>query len=134
MRGADDAHVDRDLTLAADAPDLTGLEDPQQTRLHVERQLADLVEEERALVRLLEEAAPRARRTGEGALLVPEELTLDEGRRHAASVDRDEGLAASGPALVERPGDELLADARLAGDEHAERRGRVAFDLGDELA
>ena len=61
--GRDHAHVDGDHLRAADAADLALLERAQQLGLQLERQLADLVEEERAAVRLLEAAdAPRLRR------------------------------------------------------------------------
>ena len=60
MRGGDDADVDADGPLAADAHDLAVLHDAKQPHLRGERQLADLVEEERAAVGLLEPAlAPR---------------------------------------------------------------------------
>ena len=76
-----------------DALDLAALERAQQLGLQVQRQLADLVEEERAAVRLLE-GAPCARRdrAGERALLVAEQLALDELLGDGRAVDRDEGL------------------------------------------
>ena len=45
--------------VAADRPDLAVLEHAQQLALEAEAHVADLVEEERAAVRLLEEAALR---------------------------------------------------------------------------
>ena len=56
MRGRDDADVDVDRALAADADDLAVLHDAQQPHLRRERELADLVEEQRAAVGLLEPA------------------------------------------------------------------------------
>src|SRR6185295_6138222 len=50
----DDADVDLDVLLAADAAERTPLEDPEQGRLDRQRQLADLVEEDRPAVRQLE--------------------------------------------------------------------------------
>ena len=46
--GGDDADVDALGPRVADRQDLALLEEPQQLRLHVERQVADLVEEQRA--------------------------------------------------------------------------------------
>ena len=74
----------------ADAPDLALLERAQQLRLQVERQLAELVEEQRAAVGLLEQAGARHHRAGEAALLVAEQLALDQVRRHRAAVEHDE--------------------------------------------
>ena len=55
----DDADVDLDGAVAADAPDLALLEHAQELGLQVERQLAELVEEDGAAVRQLERALPR---------------------------------------------------------------------------
>ena len=63
VRGGDDPDVDVHRPLAADADHFAVLHDAQQAHLRGERQLADLVEEQRAAVGLLEPAlAPRRRR------------------------------------------------------------------------
>ena len=79
----DDADVDVDRARTAEAFDLPFLEHAQQPRLQLERQLADLVEEDRAAVRQLEPADLAGVRAGEGAALVAEQLALDQ-RRAAA--------------------------------------------------
>ena len=60
----DDAHVDRAARVLADAADLALLQHAQQLDLHRRRHLADLVEEQRAAVRRLEQArrGPASRR------------------------------------------------------------------------
>ena len=60
--GGDDAHVDLALLIAAERPHAPLLQHAQQARLQIERQVADLVEEQRAAVRLFEEAVARLRR------------------------------------------------------------------------
>ena len=110
----DDAHVDLDRLLAADALELALLEHAQDLDLHVLVDLADLVEEEGALVGELEAAALAGLGPGEGALLVAEELALEEALGEGGAVDLDEGPVAPGREVVDRVGDELLADARLA--------------------
>ena len=62
VRRAHDAHVDRDLLPAADALDHALLQEAQQLRLQRQRQVADLVEEERAAVRRLDLARSSASR------------------------------------------------------------------------
>ena len=54
--GGDDADVDLDVFLAAEAAERAALEHAEQGRLHRQRQLADLVQEDRAAVRQLERA------------------------------------------------------------------------------
>ena len=61
-RRGEDAHVDLDPLVAADAPDLAALDRAEELRLEREVEIADLVDEERAAVRLLEDAVPRRRR------------------------------------------------------------------------
>src|SRR5919201_775048 len=75
---ADQPEVDVHDPVAADRPVLALLQHAQQLRLQVRRHLADFVEQQRAALRHLEEALLVHRRAGEGALLVTEELRLDE--------------------------------------------------------
>src|SRR5258706_5332756 len=104
------AHVDRDGLAAADRLDLLLLDDAQELGLQRERQLADLVEEQRAAVRLAEQPALRLVRAGECAAAVAEQLALDERRLQRRAVDRDQRAAAPGlPVQLAR--DALLAAA-----------------------
>ena len=57
VRRRDEAHVDADRLDAADALELALLQRAEELHLHLDGDLADLVEEERAAVRELE--APR---------------------------------------------------------------------------
>src|SRR5690606_8986481 len=72
----DDADIDADGALAAEAADLAVLEGGEQLGLERERQFRDLVEEQRASGGLLEETAVRLLCAGEGAAGVAEELAL----------------------------------------------------------
>ena len=71
--GRDQPDVDPDGRAAADRIDLAILHGAQQLDLHVERQVADLVEEQRAAMRLDELAGVLLGGAGEGALLVAEQ-------------------------------------------------------------
>ena len=62
----------------ADPPDLALLQHPEQLGLEVERQVADLVEQQRALVGQLEQAGAVGGGAGERALAVAEELGLEQ--------------------------------------------------------
>ena len=92
----DQPEVDADRPPCADRVDLAVLERAEQLDLHLGRQLADLVEEERAAVGLAEFPGMLVGGAGEGALLVAEEDALDEVVGDGAAVDRDEGLRARG--------------------------------------
>ena len=74
VRGGDDADVDLDRVRVADALELALLQHAQQLRLQRRAHRPDFVEEERALVRLLEPALPVGDRAGERAAHVAEEL------------------------------------------------------------
>ena len=70
--------------------DLAVLQRAQHLGLRGEVHVADLVEEERAAVGLLEEAALARLGAGERAALVAEELALDQLARDRGAVDLDE--------------------------------------------
>src|SRR5256886_13194337 len=114
---------------AAEALELALLEHAQDLGLGHGREAGDLVEEERAPVGQLEAALLPPRRAGERALLVAEQLRLEQRLGERGAVDRDERAAAPRRARVDGAGDELLAGAALALDEH---RGGAARDLLEE--
>ena len=75
-----------------------------------------------------------ADRAGEGALFVAEERGLEQGQGNRGAVDRDERRASPVAPAMDLLGDDLLAGAGLAQQDHAERGrsepGDLAFDLG----
>ena len=78
---------------AADAVDHALLDGAQQLGLQPHVHLGDFVEQQRAAGRLLELADAARDRAGEGALLVAEQLGLQQVLRDRRAVDRDERLA-----------------------------------------
>ena len=117
VRGRDDPHVHRDRVAAAHRRDLAVRDRREQRDLLLERHLPDLVEEQRAAVGLHEApvAAPHAGRDlGQDA----EQLALEQGLRDGAAVDGHERLEPPLAAVMENAGDELLACAVLAREEH----------------
>ena len=88
--GGDDPHVDLDGLLAADALELLLLQHAQQLELQAGRHVADLVEEQGAAVGQLEPAELALDGAGEGALLVAEQLGLEQRLGQRAAVDLDE--------------------------------------------
>ncbi len=102
----------------ADRIDLAFLDRAQQLHLHVERQVANLVQEQRTSVRLDEFAAVFFRSARESTLLVAEQNALHEVFRDGAAVDRDERLGAAFARSLNGAGDKFLADACFALDEN----------------
>src|SRR4029078_3005184 len=95
----DQADVDLDGLEAADALELALLDRAQELDLHLDRDLADLVEEQRAAVGELEPAGLARRRAGERALLVAEQLGLHQRLGDRRAVHLDERPGAEGPTL-----------------------------------
>ena len=114
--GRDHAHVHLDGAGAAEPLDLALLERAQQLGLEVDAQAADLVEEERAAVGQLELAELARVGAGEGALLVAEQLGLEQGVGDRGQVDRHERLGAPRALVVDGARHQLLAGAALRGD------------------
>src|SRR5204862_3799730 len=77
-------------------------------------------------------SAALLRRSGEGALLVTEQLALDQLRRNRRAVELHERPVGASAVLVDRARDELLAGAVLPGDEHAARARRGLRDLVED--
>ena len=133
-RRADEPRVDADLRRAADAHELAVLEEAQQLRLHGERHLADLVEEERPAAGRLDLAARALARAGERALLVAEELALEERLGDRRAVDRHERARAAMRDLVDAPREHLLARAALADQREDDLLGGDGAQHAIELA
>ena len=124
----------------ADLAHTSFLDHAQQLHLHRQRQVGDFVEEQRALVRGLEEAGAIAIGAGECALAVAEELGLHQRLGDGAAIDRDERVAGTRTERMQHSRGEFLAGARLAVDvnrhialrqtrdqsAHVRHRGRLA--------
>ena len=134
--GADDPHVDAigGAVVGADRLDFARLQESQQQRLHPQRHLADLVEEQRALVGLLEEARLVAIGVGEAAFDVAEELRLEQRIGQAGAVQGAERLRTARAAVVDQLRGDFLADTAFAGDEDLGVGARGGGDVTVERA
>jgi hypothetical protein len=133
VRRRDHAYVDLDLLLCAEPPHAAGVDRAEELRLHLDRELADLVEEERASMRALERAGLLAGGAGVRAAHVTEELVVRERLSHGGAVDDDERSVAPRARAMDLSRDELLAGARLAANQHAHVGLRDALHRGEEL-
>src|SRR5690606_3214957 len=110
------------------------LEDAQQLRLERSRHLADLVEEQRAAVCELEAAGTGAERSRECALLVTEDLALDQAFRDRGRVHGDERAVPPRAQLVHRARDAFLPGTALARDDGRCAARREQLDRAIEPA
>ena len=119
----DDAHVDLDRQRLADRHHLALLQHPQQRGLGRRRQIADLVEQQRALVGAADVPGAIVDRARERTLLVTEQLSLDQVGRQRPAVHRDEGAAPLRRG-VDGARHQLLAGAGRAADQHGDPGAR----------
>ena len=114
---------------AAQPLELALLQHAQDLGLGHRREVGDLVEEQRAAVGQLEPALLAPGGAGEGALLVAEQLGLEQRLGQRRAVDGHERPAPPRRALVDGARHALLARAALALDEHG---GRAVGHLVDQ--
>src|SRR5262249_7601572 len=115
-RRSEEANVDGNRPIPAEPSHIGTLDDAEQLRLEGDVEVADLVDEERPLVRELEDTLPCVERARIRAALVAEELRLDQVRRHRRAVEDDEWLRSARPHFVERLGEDFLTGACLSLD------------------
>lgn len=131
MRRRHEPHVDSHGPRAAEALELALLQHAKELHLRGRRDVADSVEEERALVGELDPPGFALRGARERALLVAKQLALEERVGERSAVQLDEGALRARAAVVDGSRDELLASAGLAVDEH---RGGAPGRARHELA
>jgi len=134
MRGDNHAHIHCDGALAADALHLAFFQHAQQLGLHGERHVADLIEEDGSVLRLLKLAEMASGRAGERSFFVPEQFRFNQLRRDRSAVQRDERAARPRTALMQRAGYELFSGASLAENADARFTGGYALHLRHHAA
>ena len=115
--GSDHAHVEGVGLGAADPLEDALLQQPEQAGLGLEGQIPDFVQKQGAPVRQLALALLLGHSAGEGALLVAEQLAVDQGLGHGAAVDGHERARAAPAPLVQQARGHALAGAGLAEEE-----------------
>ncbi|MNC47295.1 hypothetical protein D3C75_963480 [compost metagenome] len=124
-------HIDLDRLVAAHPLDLRLLQEAQQVGLKIQRQVADLVEEQGTAMGRLDPTDLALVGTSEGPLLVTEQFGLDQLLGNRTTVDRHEGLLGATRQAVQGVGHQLLAGPALAADQYR-RIGRS--ELAEQLA
>ena len=114
---------------AAQALKLLFLQHTQQFGLQCRRNIAHLVQEERAFVGQFETANLLRDGSGESALLVAKKLAFQQIQRNGSAIQLYERASAPRADVVNRARDQLLAGAGFSLDQHSGIGGRDAFDL-----
>ncbi|MNL33460.1 hypothetical protein D3C87_1553720 [compost metagenome] len=93
--GGDDAHIDVQRLVGAQALDLAILQRTQQLRLHRQGQFTDFVEKQRAAVGRIEASGAVTGGAGKGAFDMAEQFTLRQRLRQGGAIDLDQRLVAA---------------------------------------
>ncbi|MNN24500.1 hypothetical protein D3C81_1379350 [compost metagenome] len=119
MGGGDHADIHRGRFGSAQAQHFALLQHAQQAGLQRYRHVADLVEEQGAGVCCFDQADLAAlARAGEGAFLIAEQFTFQQGLGKGGAVDGHEGCLLAGAGIVQALREQLLAGAAFPGDQH----------------
>jgi hypothetical protein len=91
VRRGQHAHTHSNRMTAADAFKFPLLQHAQERHLRLNREVADLVQEDGAAMGRFKAPQPPLQRPGEGAFLVPEQFGGEERRRNGRAVHPDKG-------------------------------------------
>src|SRR5574341_1066120 len=133
VRGCDDADVNADLGLAAQAAKRALLEDPKELGLCPDLHLRDLVQEDGPPVGQLKTAHPPVGGAGKCPLLVTQDLAFKQRLRNGGAVDRDKGGLLAGREFVDRSGRQLLPGPALSPNKDRRRTGGCQLHQPIEL-
>ena len=133
VRRGDHAHIHLDRHVPAHALERVPLQHAEELRLRAERHLADLVQEDGAVVGGLELPDHALGRAGERPLLVTEQFAFQQRFGERGAVEADERAVAARAVLVDRAGDQFLPRPALAADQHRRLRLAHADDLRLDL-
>src|SRR5262245_4110368 len=134
VRGGDQTDVDVDRPCPAETLELAFLQHAEELRLQLERDLAHLVQEERATVSQLEPSDPLRDRAGERPPLVAEQLALEQAPGDGGAVDLDERPVAAPAGIVDGAGSQFLSRARLPQEENGRVGRRYDLDLVENVS
>src|SRR5207249_8813694 len=102
------------LARPAEPAEFLRLENLEQLGLELRRQLADLIEEDRAVIGQLEQADLPFLGVGIRTLFVSEQFGIEERRREAGAVDLDERTTGAGREIVDHARGPALPRPALA--------------------
>ena len=111
-------HIDPQAAVIADALNIAILQHAQQFGLQRQRQFADFVEEQRAVIGHLKFAAAVADSPGKCPFHVTEQLALRHALRQRRAVEVHQRVSRPRRTLMHRLRHQLFAGPRFAADQH----------------
>src|SRR6266404_8381418 len=124
MRSCDQADINFVRAVTAEPLEFLLLQDAQQLRLKFERNVADLIKKERALVRRLKASRFLRDRSRERSFFMTEQFTLQEPKRNCGAIQFHKSTFPSAAQIVDCTRDEFFAGPRFAQDQHTRVCGR----------
>ena len=128
IRGDHDAGINDPCGVPADPLDRAVLQRAEELGLGRRRQVGDLIQEQRAVVRQLE-LPPPATDSGRRAIFDAKQLRLEQRLHEGGAIDGDKRPGVSRALRVQQPRHELLAGPALALHQHEEVRAGQACNL-----
>src|ERR1019366_9664338 len=99
-----------------------------QVGLRLERDVSNLVEENRSALGNFKFSFLAGLRAGKRALLMTEEFALQKRLRQSAAVNDDQGMISSRAGVMDGARHQFLAGAALSGDSHGRVGGTYGFN------
>src|SRR5690606_17929999 len=118
VSGAYEAYVDRSRLVRSDARDLARLQCAQQFALKAQAEVADLIQEERTLVRQFKPSWPVFPGIGKRAFFMAEQFAFKQGLRYCTHVYGNKTFTFAHRPLVNSARDQFFACAVLSQYEH----------------
>jgi hypothetical protein len=110
------------------------LQRAQQFRLELDRDIADLIQEQGAAVRQFEPARLGSESAGEGATLVPKEFAFQQAAWNSGTVELHHGSLAAAAQLMDGARDELFSGPGFTQQEDGRIAGCDGFDQIEDMA
>jgi len=128
IRTGDDPELHHLSPVGAYGADLSVFQDPEEFSLERHGHLGDLIQKDRATIRLCQQPLACGSRAGEGTSNMAEQFALQQRFRDAGAIDSHEAAGAPGAVVVDGLGYQLLPRAALARDEDVEVASRCPLD------
>ena len=115
--GGDQPHVHPDRLRSSQPLELLVLQNAQQFGLQLQRNISNFVEQQSPLIRQFQSADLLAHRSGEGSLLVAEQLAFQQSRGNGGAVHLDEAALLAPAHVVNHPRYAFFAGPGFPGDQ-----------------